>query len=284
MIPPKLKRLTEQYEKANPPDFVTHSNYVGHLRKMSNGLNIQCNINIKIPIKNSSILNKKVNLIKLTLKGLEAEYNAIVKDPEYAVVCVSWISVKSYYVLYNLCLILKYLLIGDETAFNSTHSKIRKDFKNYLKNKELAFNVAEFNNLYSCEQILKWKSRSGSNIKFLKVDSAERFQQIIKKLASYSLEEFKRQNKIKNVRRKKDKAEVNGFLKGDTISICEFFYWYRIKANYRDLEYLDKEIEDEKFQEFYCEYYNMTMNFYKAFKEMINKIAVTRIGKEILIF
>ena len=107
--------------------------------------------------------------------------------------------------------------------------------------------------------------------------------QIIKKLAIYSLEEFKRSKNIRSFQSRENKKLRNNFLDSKQISICEFFYWYRIKANYRDLEYLNKDISDDKFKSFYCSYYELTRNFYKAFRELINSIAKIRLGKGDLI-
>ncbi len=277
-----IKVYNEKFAKENPPDFTTHLNYVGFLNEISKDLTISCKRTIEKQVSDNPILGKKLNLIKLTLKGIEAEYKIILKNPEYAIVCVSWISVKSYYLLYNLCLILKYLMTGMKSSFNSSHISTLEDFKGYIVRGELEFNKVEFNKRYSCGEMLNWKSKSGSNIKFVNVDKGERFLQIIKKLANYSLEEFKRSKNIKSFRSKKNKEILNGFLNNKQISICEFFYWYRIKANYRDLEYLNKDISDDKFKDFYFFYYELTLSFYKALKKLINEISEIRLGKEIL--
>jgi hypothetical protein len=263
-------------------DFITHFNYIDFLNNLSKGVSISRNLTIEKRILDIPIINKKVNLVKLTLKGIEVEHKIIIKEEAYAVVCVSWISVKAYYLLYNLCLILKYLVTGNKTAFNSSHLGMLKDFKGYISRNELVFSVSEFNQLHSCKRILSWKSRSGSNIRSKGVDNNERLLQIIKKLANYSLEEFKRTNNIKSFRSKKDKLLFNNRFANEQISICGFFYWYRIKANYRDLEYLNKNIGDDKFRNFYDSYYELTVNFYKAFKVLINDIAKIRLGRELL--
>lgn len=278
-----IEKHNRQYATENPPDFITHLNYVSFVNELSKDLTITCKRSIAKAIPNIPILDKKVNLIKLTLKGIDGEYKIILENPEYAIVCVSWISVKAYYLLYNLCLILKYLMTGNKSSFNSSHLTMLEDFKDYVSRGELEFNKSEFNKFYPCREIVNWKSKSGSNIKFIGVDAEERFLQIIKKLTSYSLEEFKRSKNIKSFRSKEAKKVLNNFLDSKKISICEFFYWYRIKANYRDLEYLNKDIRDDKFRSFYCSYYELTKNFYKAFRELINNIAKVRLGNEGLI-
>ena len=66
------------------------------------------------------------------------------------------------------------------------------------------------------------------------------------------------------------------------MNLCEFFYWYRIKANYRDLEFLNKDISGYKFSEFYRNYFELTLTFFNTFKNLINALAKIRLGKIIL--
>jgi len=279
-----IEEHNKHYVIENPPDFRTHLNYVSFINDLSKDLTIICKRNFEKQIPNSEILAKKVNLIKLTLKGIDGEYKIILKNPEYAIVCVSWISVKAYYLLYNLCLILKYLMTGEKSSFNSSHLAMLEDFKDYISRGELEFNKLEFNQFYPCREIINWKPKSGSNIKLVDVNPEERFKQVIKKLAVYSKGEFMRSKSLKDSRSNKNKELLNKFLDTKEISICEFFYWYRIKANYRDLEYLNKDnISDEQFKTFYCSYYELTKNFYKGFKDLINNIAKVRLGKKDLI-
>ncbi len=103
--------------------------------------------------------------------------------------------------------------------------------------------------------------------------------QILKKLADYQLEEFKRIKDIRNFRSKKNRQIRQDFLATNTVNIFEFFYWYRIKANYRDLEFLNQEISDEEFSDFYQNYYQLAVSFYKCFRELINELSQKRFGR-----
>ena len=158
-----IDKHNKQYVIDNPPDFITHLNYVSFINELSKDLTIICKRTIDKQIANIPILDKKVNLIKLTLKGIDGECKIILENPEYAIVCVSWISVKAYYLLYNLCLILKYLMTGNKNSFNSTHLSMLEDFKGYISREELEFNKSEFNKFHPCREIINWKSKSGSN-------------------------------------------------------------------------------------------------------------------------
>jgi len=94
----------------------------------------------------------------------------------------------------------------------------------------------------------------------------------------YSVEEFKRKEKIRTLNCKKGRD----FLDKVSINICEFFYWYRIKSNYRDLEFLDKGINDSLFLDFYQNYFELTKNFCNAYARLVNELSMKRFGKKIL--
>ena len=66
------------------------------------------------------------------------------------------------------------------------------------------------------------------------------------------------------------------------VALFEFFYWYRIKVNYRDLEFISSEVTPEEFQQFYEDYYLLTINFYKAFRGCINNLSQARAGVNLL--
>ena len=131
------------------------------------------------------MLNKKINLIKLTLKSINGEYKTIQSNPDYAEVCVSWISVKAYYLIFNLLLILDYLLTGQESSFNATHKKMFARFKEHLERNELYFNKNIFNSNFQCSKIMDLSVTPGTNLKIVGVDVKERAIQILKKLTNY---------------------------------------------------------------------------------------------------
>jgi hypothetical protein len=272
----------EEYRQEHPPDFMTHLNYVSCVNAISEKISISCNLSLNKKINESKFLRKKINLIKLTTNSIRGEYNTILKNSDYAELCVSWISVKSYYLIFNLLLILDYLISGQESSFNSAHKQLLKRFKNYLDNKSLSFDKKFFNKNFPCYGIISIKCKVGSNIKVLDFDLKERIVQILKKLVCYKLEELQRDEKIKNFRTKKAKEGKKKFLNENTVNIFEFFYWYRIKANYRDLEFLNKDIGSDKFKEFYKNYYELTLTYLNAFKQLINQLAMVRLGRSIL--
>lgn len=281
MVKIDFNNIEAEYRAKHPPDFITHLNYVPCLNEISEGLSVKCKLRLKNKFEKSNYLAKKVTLIELTHKSLNEEHKTILKNPDYAEVCVPWIAVKAYYLLFNLFLIKKYLLSGRDSSFNSSHEGILKDLKRFIREKQLCFNKDLFNCVYKTSHIFNFNFESGYNIKLSDVELEDRFYQVLKKLSNYKLEEFKRKKVIKNFRKKEPEARDN-FIKDSDINICEFFYWYRIKSNYRDLEFLDKDISSEQFSSFYENYFSLTKNFYDAFKDLINDLSQKRFRKKIL--
>jgi hypothetical protein len=278
-----IKQAEEEYKKQHPPDFMTHFNYVVCLNAISAELNIGCKLNIKNKInKESKMLQKKLNLTKLIKRNLNEEYETVKQNQAFAEVCVPWIAVKSYYLIFNLLLILDYLVSGQESFFNSSHERLLRRFKDRLGRKEIAFNKKIFNTSFQYSKVMSLQIKPGANLRVVNINLNERIVQILKKLIDYKIEDFQRKEGIKNFRSKKNREKKKDFLDKDTVNIFEFFYWYRIKSNYRDLEFLDKDISDRQFSDFYKNYFELTGKFYTSLKELINDLSSKRLNKEIL--
>lgn len=279
---PSYEDLEKQYREQNPPDFNTHANYIRLLNATSKDMGLEFSQSCKKAIKNpSKLLNKKINLIQFTLRSISEEYKIILDSNDFAVVCCSWIPVKSYYVIFNSLLVLQYLITCDEKALSSAHSEINNDFKGYIERNEIKFSKDCFNKVYKGEEIEKlsnWKSGSGESLKKHSFNEEDRFKHILKKIIEYKKEEFKRMNNIKSLSGKAKKD----FLSKTKINLSDFFYCYRIKANYGGMDFLDKDISDLKFKEFFNNYSFFTVNYYKCLKKLINELAVIRLGEKIL--
>ncbi len=275
----KRNSALAQYKREHPPDFVTHLNYVSYLNNLSKGLKLEYKQNIKSKIETPKNLDKKLRLIQLIKKSLDEEWRTVDGNPEFAEVCVPWIAVKAYYLFFNLLLILDYFVGGQAASFNSTHKNLLEGFKKYLDQSKVEFNKKSFNINFVCQEIKDLPVTPGANLQVSGVNLVERRIQILKKLVEYKLEDFKREKKFKDFKSKQRRQEKDAFLKSKTVNICEFFYWYRIKSNYRDLEFLDKDISDQQFHNFYNNYFNLTKNFYNALQVLINDLYQKRLGK-----
>lgn len=260
------------------PDFTTHSNYINCLKILSDKLAVTINLSQLTSIKKSPIIRKKVKLIKLTEENVREEYQKICQFKDYSQICVSWIPVKSYYLFFNLLLLLIYLTEGREKWLGASHGDLHDKLKDLIKQQKLVFNERKFNKIYSPREILSWDIPTGGNIRITNRDYDLLRKQTAKILLRYKKEEFKRIRNIKSLREPKKSR----FLNTTTINLCEFFYWYRIKANYRDMEFIDSKVSTDNFYDFYKNYYFLTINFFKALKPAINNLAISRINERIL--
>lgn len=270
------------HKTLQPPDFQTHLNYIQCLESMSEGLSVSCNITSKNIIGESKNLKNKLTLVKLTYKSLKYEMTIIDSNNEFAEVCVPWVAVKTYYMLFNMMLILVYLTCGREDTFNLTHDKTINIIKGHIKNNNLRFSNNDFNINYNCAKVHNFKFTAGYNVKYSGYEISTRYAQLMKKLCKYKIESYKRSQRIKDFKKKTNRAGLKVYLENNDINVIDFFYLYRLKANYRDLEFLDKEINAIQYREFYKSYYNLTIAFYNAFKHCINDMSIKRLGKRII--
>lgn len=259
------------------PDFLTHSNYLEFLRNLSNDLSCSSTITPPQNIPTSNLLIKKNKLISLTFDNLVAEMNSIDHFHDYSSICVSWIPVKAYYLIFNELLLLEYLLNGSTEWLTKGHSGLLDKFKEQIGNGQIEFSAHEFNKRFIPSAIEAWSIPVGANVA-RGTTSEIRQQEIIRILYRYSREEFRRVRNIKAIRgRNKQK-----FLSSTKISLFDFFYLYRIKANYRDMQFIDMDVPEHSFYNFYRDYFFMTMNFYIALKKLVNELSVSSLGRELI--
>ena len=266
---------------ATPPQFRTHSNYVNFHSILADGVSLACSRNITEKITEASQLKKKMRLIKLTLESIEGEYQTIQSEEAFARLCVVWIPVKSYYLLFNLLLILDYLITGHESSFRLSHTKLLQRVKDYIGAKDLVFNKRVYNFNFKNSLVQSWPVSAGASLSILNFRPAERTRQVLKLLARYQIEDWQLKETIPNFRSKANRQEKTDFITTHDINLIEFFYWYRIKANYRDLEFLDHDIEDFEFADFYNDYYKLTMSFHTCIIDQINALSQIRLGRDI---
>jgi hypothetical protein len=250
------------------------------MNRISKGIEIKVNLKVKNKIEKNKNLSKKLNLIKLIKRSLDVEDKIVSENKEFAEVFSPWIAVKSYYLIFNLSLILCYL-IDTGNSLDFSHKHVLNRTKDLIKSKKVIFNKREFNKLYPCKNALGFKIKRGETLK-KDTDDDRRIKSIVKKLGNYKLIDFKRNEKILNFRKKINRKKRDDFINKETINLFEFFYWYRIKANYRDLEFLSAEVSERDFFNFYKSYVELTTNFYFAFKKVINSLSEKRLGELII--
>lgn len=274
----------EEFRVIDPqnPIFVTHLNYMKCFKALSENLNIDTNRFDKSKSKKSKKLVNKITVVELIKKSLDKEYKECQENKDFAEVTSIWVPVKAYYLIFNMFLVLYHLITPQNNKdFNISHKGLIKRIKELIRKSELIFNKPHFNHLYTYEEVKDVKFEKGGNLR--KEQNIEKStKHLIKKLFEYKVEEFKRENKIKDLRKKKAREKVNKYLSKEFTNLIEFFYWYRIKANYRDLNFLKEDVGSDQFYNYFENYYLATINFYEALKKLINELSQKRFRKELI--
>lgn len=258
-----------------PKDFTTHNNYIRLLNQVCRGISISHNIAFTDKLFRTKAFDKKLHLAKLSFENIRGEYKIIEQSEDYAELCVSWLPVKSYYLIYNLFCLTKYLISGDVADLTCSHNKAQSFFKNALSNGSLSTSSTVVNRSFTCQEILSYKVKAGANLVLRNPNSTDRFYQLLKKLLTYKLDEFKRNKGIKDFRGNRNRY-YQKFISENTVNAVEFFYLYRIKSNYRDLEFISGDLTTEDYKDFYTSFFETTMSFYDAFRNLINGLARSR--------
>lgn len=268
---------------STPPDFRTHSNYVSFMKELSEELKITLNFSIDSRATFKKILlNKKLGLIKIIKENLDDEHKKSLQDRDFGKICSIWIPVKSYYLVFNLLLVLCSLINDDYRNLNYSHKDSIVNSRKLIKDGKISFNKHGFNRVFTCLEAESFKAKMGDNLRY-GVEEESRIREIIKKICRYKFESYCRDEKVEEFRTKKNRIKRDEFFRKNEISLFEFFYWYRIKTNYRDLSFLDQDILSSEIVDFYENYYSLTINFYNALKDLINESSKKRFGEKIIL-
>ncbi len=239
--------------------FDTHSNYIDCLSSLTNGLRLK----YQRSLKHSELkkVDLKENLIKLTNKSLDDEYNIVKIDKDYSYASTSWLPIKSYYLLYHLLTTIDYIIKIQESAFSLGHARCVEGFTNKLTQGDIEFNNPTLNQVFD-RKILDHKETTGANLS-RRPDINRIYLMSIRKVARYKFAEWKRKEKIEKLYKKEDKEKSEIYLKNFKISIFEFPYYMRIRSNYREFAFIEG-VNTTETAGYFESYYLFTKNFYIA--------------------
>ena len=99
--------------------------------------------------------------------------------------------------------------------------------------------------------------------------------------SDYKLEVAKHRNGIGSFKSLKGRKIKKSCLE-DQVSLLEFFYQYRLKTNYRDLNFLNDALPSASAYIFFHSYIKLGKNHYEAVRVLINNLAKIRFEKTIL--
>lgn len=258
--------------------FTTHSNYVRCLSSHVSGLAITTTLNPTRPLSPSK-LEKFYKLSEITHTSIRDEVEACFNLMEYTQVVAPWIPVKCYYRLYYLEAMMLYLLNGSEIGFShGGHSGVRKGIKSLVNNGQLTFSNPAFSQKEKVGDAIAHTIISGSNLSPTFYQTDDCTKSLRKKIAQYAEHDFKEKERIKDYRSKGNRDKRNQFYTSHYVNMTDFFYWMRIKANYKDIDYLDftNEISANDAYTYVMRYASAQESYAYALKIFINSLKSSR--------
>ncbi len=244
--------------------FRTHLNYIKCLEKLFASSTLSASRTGTFTKRNTEI-TKFQKLYKVTLKSIKKDIELAREDSAFAVIAAPWFPVKCYYALYYLESVLTHLLDGSVQGFGKGgHAGIRKRIYSLIDTGALVFSVAELNRVYGLIEIQALSVINvGQNARSDYWQKTDCINSVAKKLMDYKLHDAKLGRKW-NLHTKKHQDDQKLFIGTERLMIADFFFWYRIKANYRDLDYIDFEngITEAEVLE-YLETYNKVFEHYR---------------------
>lgn len=239
-------------QKKDRQAYATHLNYIECLAKLSSRA-----VLVYVPkLTNSPLpcVNTKDNLIRLTAKSLKDEHQIVQIDEEYSFASTSWLPVKSYYLIYNLMLTAEYVITAQKASFRMSHADCVNEFTRKLRCGEIQFSEDILNQTFD-KNILDHKIKTGSNLS-PRTSPSDMYKMIMRKIAVYKVDNWKQHNSI-DLRKRADKLRHAKYLSTFTVSIFDFPYLMRIRANYRDFAFIDG-ISSKETARYFKSYYAFT--------------------------
>ncbi|MES2630395.1 MAG: hypothetical protein V4611_00340 [Patescibacteria group bacterium] len=180
------------------------------------------------------------NLAKLTRQSIRDEIDMCSREKEYSQVAAPWIPVKCYYRIYYLESILIYLLNGSTAGFShGGHSGTRKSMRREINAGNIIFSNSTFSQNVLIKDARAHVVTSGANLSDSFYSTGDCVKSVRKKIGEYMELHFKEQHRITSYRTNASKALRDNFYNTSEVNLSDFFYWMRIKANYKDIDYLD---------------------------------------------
>lgn len=263
---------------AAPVILKTHYNYIKCVGMLTSGLEITTRV-----VPTASLANDKIplfeNLARLTQKSIRDEIDMCSKEKEYSQVAAPWIPVKCYYRIYYLESILLYLLTSSKVGFShGGHTGVRRSLRAEIKSNNLSFSNTDFSQNISILDTHSHTISSGANLSSSFYSTEACIKSTRKKIGEYVELHFKEQNKIESYRSNANRALRDAFYASTDVNITDFFYWMRIKANYKDVDYLDFDNDitaDDAFV--YIREYAAAQDMYAfALEQIITKLKLSR--------
>jgi hypothetical protein len=248
----------------------THFHYITCLSELTTGVTLTCSHTLRKAILPD--IDIKDNLIRLTKQSLNDEAKIVRIDNDYSYASTCWLPVKSYYLIFNVLLILEYVLKIQKNIFRMGHTACMDEFTRKLKVGELSFSETILNEVFD-SSILAYVTTSGANLSN-RTGKEVMYKLAIRKIARYKFEAWKEKEKI-NPRIKTHKMKCEHYLSTFEVSIFDFIYYMRIRSNYRDFAFIDN-VNSSETTAYFVAYFLFTLNIVRAVELLKRKLIVAR--------
>ena len=220
-------------------DYHTHLNYAHCMVGMMHDVAIAIPVNKSVRVSVSDV-KRFIKLSNLTKTSIEGEITSCHTEPDYVQIVAPWFAVKCYYRAYYLESALIHLSSGSMEPFkNGGHHYVRKTIRTFCKAGYITSTLRHAEVVEKYTSALTHKIVSGTNIKQDYYLSEDCVKSVRSKLARYSVEHWKRNSTHKNFRPLIARKELADYISKNEVCLFDFFYQMRIKANYRDADFLD---------------------------------------------
>jgi len=252
--------------------FLTHLNYIKCLEKLLSNATFFAS-RVGTSPRHAADIARFKKLEVVTRKSIRKDIELSREDSAFAVIAAPWFPVKCYYSLYYLESILVHLIDGTTSGFGKGgHTSVRKKIYNLVDSGVISLGTSELNRIYKLTDIQVFPAiNPGQNARYDYWRKTECTNSVAKKLMDYKLHDAKLGKKW-NLHTKKHREEQKQFIFNEKLMLLDFFYWYRIKANYRDLDYIDFEngITETEVLGYIEDYYNAYIYYRSQLLRRIN--------------
>lgn len=221
--------------------FRTHLNYIRRMNYLLNDSTITVSFHGDPHVDENAVARFR-SLYSVTDRSIEMDVDLARENHSFAIVAAPWFSVKCYYALYYLESILVHRMDGSMAGFsNGGHTRVRRKMSDHLQQGSVLFStdqLSEVRTLEECRNAPTIGPGQNARTNFWQQNACT--DSMLKKLSEYKLHDAKRSRRW-NLRTRAHQTERDEFIARERVTAIDFFYWYRIKANYRDLDYIDFE-------------------------------------------
>lgn len=245
--------------------------------------NLVININIHPTTRlNPAVLTKFETLTRITTTSIEGEKDACDREKAYAQVASPWIPVKCYYLLYYLESVFLFLLNSSTIGFShGGHSGVKRSILALLQDGTISLsgvNAGDLSTIITWVTANGYTAAPGSTISANYHGTTSCSESLRKKLAEYIEIDWKQSSRIINYRTLAARAKKTTELLPKEFCLLDYFYWMRIKANYRDIDFLDfdNDVNEDDSYEYLTYYIRSTDQYSSALSAAITRLKLDR--------